>query len=97
MRLKVVLVCIDVLENFTMAQVTMYTTPTCVYCAMAKKFFEERKIQYVVKDVASDEAAREEMLQKSHQMGVPVIDIDGTIIVGFNKPRLIEVLGSKNN
>lgn len=80
----------------TMAKsVTIYTTPTCVYCKMAKEFFKKNNIQYTEKDVATDEKAREEMVEKSHQLGVPVIDIDGDIIVGFDRAALEEALGLK--
>lgn len=68
--------------------ITIYTTPTCVYCQMAKKFFGENNISYSEKNVAMDSEAREEMIKKSGQMGVPVIDIDGEIIIGFDKSRL---------
>ena len=76
-----------------MAKVTIYTTPTCVYCKMSKAFFKEHSIDYTEKDVASDLAAREEMVKRSGQMGVPVIDVDGTLIVGFDKEKLSELLG----
>lgn len=76
-----------------MANVTVYTTPTCPYCHMAMDYFKENNVEYAEKDVAGDEKAREEMLNKSGQLGVPVIDIDGRIIVGFNKPKIAEALG----
>ncbi len=76
-----------------MKNVTIYTTPTCIYCKRAKAFFGEHNIQYQEKDVASNAAAREEMIKKSEQMGVPVIDIDGEIVVGFDEPRLSQLLG----
>lgn len=72
--------------------VTIYTTPTCVYCRMAKQFFAEHGIVYEERDVIADEAARDEMVRKSGQMGVPVIDIDGKIVVGFDRDRLVELL-----
>lgn len=75
--------------------VAIYTTPSCVYCKMAKAFFVQNNIQYTEKDVASNDKAREEMIQKSGQLGVPVIEIDGQIVVGFDKPRLIELLKIK--
>ena len=75
-----------------MANVTIYTTPTCVYCKMTKEFFNEHNVQYTEKDVAGDAVAREEMVQKSGQMGVPVVDIDGELVVGFDKERLSELL-----
>lgn len=76
-----------------MAKVTIYTTPTCVYCKTAKEFFQENDIEYEEKDVVQDEEAREAMIQKSEQMGVPVIDIDGQIVIGFDKAKLSELLG----
>lgn len=78
-----------------MAKITVYSTPTCVYCKMAKEFFAKNNIAYSEHDVAADEAARNEMFAKSHQMGVPVIDIDGKIIVGFDKKTIEEALGMK--
>jgi len=62
---------------------------------MAKEFFKEHTIEYIEKNAATDAQAREEAIQKSGQMGVPVIDIDGKIIVGFDKPALSEALGIK--
>ncbi len=76
-----------------MAKVTIYTTPTCVYCKMAKEFFKQNKVEYEEKNVVTDAAARDEMIKKSDQMGVPVIEIDGQIIVGFDQSRLKEALG----
>lgn len=76
-----------------MPNVTIYTTPSCVYCRMTKTFFAENNVTYEEKDVAVDAAAREEMFKKSGQMGVPVIDIDGNIVVGFDKPQLAKLLG----
>ena len=75
-----------------MANVTIYSTPTCVYCRMAKDFFAKNNIAYEEHDVASDQKAREDMFAKSHQMGVPVIDVDGQIIVGFDKKTLEDLL-----
>lgn len=76
-----------------MSQVTIYTTPSCGWCKAAKEYFTQNNVEYSEKDVAADPAAREEMLNKSKQMGVPVIDIDGNIVIGFNQPRLAELLG----
>ena len=73
--------------------ITIYSTPTCVYCKMAKAFFADNNVKYEEKDVAADSAAREEMIQKSGQLGVPVIDINGTIVIGFDKGRVRELLG----
>lgn len=75
-----------------MPKVTIYTTPFCVYCKMAKEFFKKNAVSYEEKDVAADLPAREEMIKKSGQMGVPVIDIDGSIVVGFDQGRLKQAL-----
>lgn len=78
-----------------MPKITIYTTPTCVYCKMTKAFFKENSVQYEEKDVTTDDKAREEMIAKSHQMGVPVIEIDGQILVGFDKEGLSKLLNIK--
>jgi len=76
-------------------QVKIYTTPTCVYCKMTKEFFTENGVKYEELDVTKDAVARNEMIERSGQMGVPVIDIGGELIVGFNKGKLAELLGIK--
>ena len=75
-----------------MANVIVYSTPTCVYCKMAKEFFSKNNVTYTEHNVAGDEKALQEMVGKSHQMGVPVIDIDGEIFVGFDKGGLAKAL-----
>ncbi len=75
-----------------MAKVTIYTTPTCGYCQMAKEFFKENDIEFEEFNVAVDEEKRKEMIEKSGQMGVPVIYVDGEMSVGFDKARLTELL-----
>ena len=72
--------------------ITIYTTPSCVYCKVAKAYFKEKNLEYKELDVVVDEAAREEMIKKSGQMGVPVIDINGKIVIGFNKREVEEAL-----
>ncbi len=76
-----------------MANVTIYSTPSCVYCNAAKAFFKEKGIAYTEHNVAQDAEKRKEMIEKSGQMGVPVIVIDGELIVGFNKPVVAQALG----
>lgn len=76
-----------------MKNVTIYTTPTCVYCKMTKEFFHKNNVQYQEKDVASNTEARNYIISKSGQMGVPVIEIDEKIIIGFDQPKLKEALG----
>lgn len=76
-----------------MNPVTIYSTPTCGWCDVAKKYFTEHGVHYVVKDVSLDRDALQEMINKTQQMGVPVIDIEGQAIVGFNKPQIDRLLG----
>ena len=77
-----------------MKNVTIYSTPTCHFCHMAKEFFKEKSIAYTEHNVAADMERRQEMIDKSGQMGVPVIIIDDKdLIIGFNKPKIAELLG----
>ena len=78
-----------------MSKVTIYTTLSCAYCKMTKEFFKEHNVEYDEKDVSTDAAARDEMIAKSNQMGVPVIDVDGQLTVGFDKGRLSQLLSIK--
>lgn len=78
-----------------MNNVTIYTTPACVYCKMAKAFFKENGFEYTELDVSRDAKARDEAISRSGQMGVPVIDINGEIVVGFDKSRISELLNIK--
>ena len=72
--------------------VTIYSTPTCHFCHMAKDFFTDNHVQFTDHNVATDLPKRQEMVQKSGQMGVPVIDIGGQLVVGFDEPKLRELL-----
>ncbi len=73
--------------------VTIYSTPTCHFCQMAKDFFAEKGVQYTGFDVASDAAKREEMIQLTGQLGVPVIQIGDSIMVGFDRQKIAAKLG----
>ena len=77
------------------ASITMYTTPTCAFCHMAKEYFKANDIEFEAKDVTQDEKAYQEILDKSGQLGVPVIDIGGTVILGFDRPKIDAVLREK--
>ena len=77
-------------------KVKVYSTATCPYCKMAKTLLDAKGIAYDDLDVAGDAAARDEMLKKSGQMGVPVIDVDGEVIIGFDKERLTSLIGRGN-
>ncbi len=74
-------------------KVKIYSTPTCPFCMMSKKFLKENNIDFEDIDVSTDQAKAQEMVQKSGQMAVPVIDIDGEIIVGFDKEKIRKTLG----
>lgn len=78
-----------------MAKVTIYSTPTCVYCRMAKDFFNKNNVAYEEHNVASDLKAREEMVDISQQLGVPVIRVDDNVIIGFDQKTLEDLLGLK--
>lgn len=75
------------------SSVKIYSTSTCPYCAMAKDFLKRNNIKFEEIDVGVDQEAAEEMMNKSGQMGVPVLDIDGQIIVGFDKKAINKALG----
>ena len=75
-----------------MKNVTIYSTPTCHYCHMAKDFFVANGIVYTEYNVASDLEKRKEMMEKSGQMGVPVIVIGDELIVGFDQPKIAKLL-----
>lgn len=76
-----------------MNQVTIYTTPTCVWCNRAKSYLRDHNISYVEKDVSRDRAAATEMIRKTNQMGVPVLDINGSVIIGFDQHGINRLLG----
>ena len=76
-------------------KVIVYSTPTCPYCHSAKDFLKENKIEYEDVDVSKDQSRAQEMIEKSGQMGVPVLDIGGTIIVGYDKAAIKKALKIK--
>lgn len=76
--------------------VIVYSTPSCPYCVMAKTFLKERNIPFEDVDVSRDRARAMEMVEKSGQMGVPVIDIDNNILVGFQPNVMVDLLGIEN-
>ena len=76
--------------------IKVYSTPTCTYCVTLKRFLDEKGIKYEAVDVSQDEKQLQEMVDKSGQMGVPVIDIDGQTIVGFNRNKIVELLNIKD-
>lgn len=82
-------------ETKPQPKVIVFSTPTCTYCNMAKQYFRQKNIRFTDIDVSRDQAAARDMVRRSGQMGVPVIDIGGKIIVGFNRPKIDQLLGIK--
>ena len=72
--------------------VTIYSTPSCGYCRMAKEYFDRRGVTYTDHNVMVRQDKAEEMVKKSGQMGVPVLDVNGKIIVGFNQREIEQAL-----
>ena len=70
------------------AKIIVYSATWCAYCHQAKKYFDHLGVKYIDKDVEQDHAAMGEAVAKSGQMGIPVIDINGDIIMGFDKPKI---------
>lgn len=75
--------------------VKVYSTPICPYCITLKEFLKENSIEFEDIDVAKDNKALEEMIAKSGQMGVPVVDVDGEVIIGFDREKIIAALDIK--
>lgn len=76
-------------------RVTVYSTPTCSWCTRLKKYFDEHKIKYRDIDVSKDQKAAEDMVRRSGQQGVPQTDINGQMIIGFDKAKINQLLGIK--
>ena len=75
-----------------MKEITIYSTPTCVYCDMAKDFFKEKGLDFTDHDVSQDTEKRQEMVERSGQMGVPVIYIGEEMVIGFDREKVEEIL-----
>lgn len=76
-----------------MKKVEIYSTPTCHFCHMAKDFFTANNVEFTNYDVSTDEARRSEVIERSGQMGVPVIFIDGEMVIGFDEGKIKSLLG----
>jgi len=72
--------------------ISIYSTQSCPYCTMVKNYLKEKKVPFSEYDVGRDPRRADEMVRKSGQMGVPVVDINGRVIVGFNKPEIDRAL-----
>lgn len=75
-----------------MAHIKVYSTPTCPYCTMAKQYLSSKNVVFQNIDVSQDQNAAQEMVKKSGQMGVPVLDIDGQLVIGFDRQRIDALL-----
>lgn len=73
--------------------IKIYSTPTCPYCVKVKEYLDGKGIVYENFDVSRDRIKADEMVMKSSQRGVPVLDIDGVIVIGFDRPRIDSILG----
>jgi len=80
-------------DTKTNPKILIYSTPQCHFCKATKAFLTKHNIPFTDIDVSEDKALQREMIEKSNQMGVPVIDIDGKIVVGFDEERLKMILG----
>ncbi len=81
------------METKQTAKVLLFTTPTCSYCNLAKRYFREKRIRFREVDVSRDASAARDMQRRTGQMGVPVIVINNRSIVGFDKPKINKLLG----
>lgn len=81
------------MADTTTKHVTVYSTPTCPYCRQVKDYLAQKGIAFTDHNVASDLEARNSMVQKSGQLGVPVIEVDGQVVIGFNRAKIDELLG----
>jgi glutaredoxin 3 len=82
-------------SNRPQPRVVIFTTPTCGFCNQTKAYFRQKGIKFRDVDVTRDPAAARDMVRRSGQQGVPVIDIRGRIVVGFNRPKIDQLLGIK--
>lgn len=76
--------------------ITVYSTTWCAFCHAAKQYFDKLGVKYKDIDVEKDAKAAQEMVEKTGQMGIPVIDIGGTVIIGFDRPKIDTALKEKN-
>lgn len=80
-------------ETKPQPRVIVFSTPTCTYCNMAKKYFRDKGVKFKDVDVSRDMTAARDMMRRSGQQGVPVIEIGGKIVVGFDRPKIEKYLG----
>ena len=83
-------------ETQKQPRVIVFTTPTCSFCKTAKGYLQQKGIRFKEVDISKDDSAAKYIVQKTHQQGVPVIDIDGKMVIGFDKPKINKLLGIKS-
>ena len=76
-------------------KIKVFSSPFCAYCTALKEFLKEHNIEFEEFDVSQDDKARDEMIEKSKQMAIPVTEIDGEIVIGFDRGKIINLLGIK--
>ena len=74
-------------------KVLVFTTPTCPWCVRVKRYLTDQKVSFREVDVSRDQAAARDLVRRTGQMGVPVVEIDGRPVIGFDKPRIDRMLG----
>ena len=74
-------------------KIVVYSTPTCMYCNMLKAYLDDKNLDYEVVDVNLDREKARYIVEKTGQMGVPVTEIDGTFVIGFDQPKIAELIG----
>jgi len=76
--------------------VKVYTTPTCPYCYTLKEFLKEHNIEFEDIDISKDEKVKDDIIKRSGAIGAPIIEVDGEIIVGFDRAKIVKLLGIKD-
>lgn len=79
-----------------MNKIKLYSSPVCPYCVALKNFLKEKEINFEEIDVSQDEKVAQEVVEKTGQTGIPVIDIDGEIVIGFDRAKIVKLLGIKD-
>ncbi len=82
-------------QSTAQPEVVIYSTPTCHFCALSKEYFAQNNVAFTNHDVSADFEKRQEMIEMTGQMGVPVIRIGNDVVIGFDKPKLAELLNIK--
>lgn len=82
-------------EEKKQPRVIIFTTPSCSYCGTAKAYLRQKKVRFKEVDISKDERAARDVVKRTHQQGVPVLDIGGKVVIGFDRPKINQLLGIK--